>query len=145
MLSSKKTVPYKNSTKDNSKNTSYKCSSDNLFNQMKFNSFTKIFKELDQDEDKLISIVSISFHKLPSAIKNILQPIILKLKEENCVINEDDFLVYCDAIYEVYNLIIYALTTDKRQIFLNFGKNNSFHQKTLNTSYSFKVITHRIN
>ena len=76
--------------------------SQDLFKKMKIKSFKKIFNLLDSDEDKMISIYCISYNNLPQKIKAIIQPIINKLKEENCVISEFEFIDYCELIYEVY-------------------------------------------
>ena len=75
--------------------------SKDLFKKMKLKSFKKIFSLLDSDEDKMISNFCISYQKIPNKIKEIIKPIISKIKEENCVISEKEFIEYCELIYEV--------------------------------------------
>ena len=80
--------------------------SQNLFYKMKIKSFKKIFSLLDSDQDKIISIMCISINNIPQNIKAIIQPIIKKLKEENCNISENEFIDYCLLIYEVFKILL---------------------------------------
>jgi len=89
--------------------------SNDLFNQMKMKAFKKIFELLDGDEDKLISIYCVSLNRLPESVRKLIQPIVTKMKEENCAISMSEFFEYCDLIYE-------SLTKDNKYILLNFDK-----------------------
>ena len=95
-----------------------------LVNSMKSKSFRKIFSLLDTDEDKQISIFCHSLQNLPQNILKLIQPILMKLKEENCIITENEFVDYCDMIYNVKSKfkILQNLTNDNKYFMLNFEK-----------------------
>jgi len=90
-----------NEFKRNSNFNHTKEKSEQIFQQKKMKTFKRIFSLLDSDEDREISIFSIALNKIPPKIKLIIQPIINKLKEENCIISESDFIDFCEQIFEV--------------------------------------------
>ena len=49
----------------------------------------------------MISILNANFKSLPKDIINILDPIFLKLKIENCTMTKQNFLDYCELLFEV--------------------------------------------
>ena len=90
-----------NEFKKNSNLVHTKEKSEQIFQLKKMKTFKRIFSILDSDEDKEISIFSMALNRIPFKIKSIIQPIINKLKEENCVISESEFLEFCEQIFEV--------------------------------------------
>ena len=89
--------------------------SDQLFGQKKYRAFENIFKAMDKDEDKLITYRTISLNFISENLRKILNPIVLKLKEDQCSMNQKEFINYCDNIYEVIFLIIRARQLKKNK------------------------------
>jgi len=103
----------------------------NLFDQMKLKVFTSIFRQIDADDDNEISIVNAALNRITDRnIKEFIMPIIRKLKEEFCVIKYEDFLSYCEAIYE-------TLTHDKKNAIMDIGKCKRKQNKS-HSHFSFK-------
>ena len=83
--------------------------SDHMIQKMKEDSFKKIFRILDSDEDNVISSFYINTSKLDKDVLKILQPILVELKEEQETLNEEEFVRACHHLYEVNYLIIITL------------------------------------
>ena len=56
------------------------------------NIFSKIFKELDSDEDNLITPININLNNLNDEIKRIINPLIEELREDNQTLEENEFI-----------------------------------------------------
>ena len=102
----------------------------NIFNMKKENCFKKIFKLLDNGEEK-ISFNSMNIKNIPIDIKNILEPIFSELKETNEHLTESEFIFVCNKFYE-------SLKLDQKQKLLLFGKKeeNKIKEKSKKESYS---------
>ena len=74
---------------------------DHLFNKIKRDLFNKIFDYLDRDCDDCISIFTADLKSLSSDVLEILDPVILKLKMENCTYNRQNFVDYCEMLFDV--------------------------------------------
>jgi hypothetical protein len=75
--------------------------SDSIFNKLKNELFRKIFKQLDADQDGIISIFNIDLRKIDNTILKILQPILTELKEMEETLTEDEFIRACEHLYDV--------------------------------------------
>jgi hypothetical protein len=75
--------------------------SEQIFNKLKEESFKRIYKLLDSDEDNVISVFNMDLRKLPPTIIKILDPIFKELKEENETLTEREFVRACDHLYNV--------------------------------------------
>ena len=84
-----------------------------IIRQKKLNSFKKIFKLLDTDEDNKISGFNINVENLPITIQNILRPIFKELKSEGESLNEYEFVFICQKFYNI-------LDYEKRRELINF-------------------------
>ena len=56
------------------------------------NIFSKIFKELDSDEDNLIMPININLNNLKDEIKRIINLLIEELREDNHTLEENEFI-----------------------------------------------------
>jgi len=102
-----------------------------LFNKLKTDAFKKIFHILDKDEDQAISVFNIDLKNIPPTISAIIEPIISKIKIENCSLDVNQFIDYCDQLFEV-------LSYDKKNVILNFGKPIFKRNKSAEIKFSFK-------
>ena len=73
-----------------------------MFKNIKFVVFKKIFHLMDRDSKKVISNFNIDLKDIPSSISDILEPIIYKIKMENCRLDEDNFIECCNLIFDVF-------------------------------------------
>lgn len=80
---------------------------DCLFNQRKINSFRKLFKILDSDEDGIISIFCIDLKKIPENVAKFMRSLILQLKENGMKLNQEEFIFECEKIYNVNFFLIF--------------------------------------
>lgn len=87
----------------NMNHTNY--STEVIINRLKSEVFKKIFKIIDRDGKKMISIFNMDIKKLPFNISDILEPILTKIKTENCRIDEESFIDNCNQLFEVKILI----------------------------------------
>jgi hypothetical protein len=79
--------------------------SDRILNQWQTNTFAKIFKELDSDQDDIISCYNVNQGSLSKDLKRIIHPIINELKQDNESLNEDEFVKAMCHLYEVHTFI----------------------------------------
>ena len=84
-----------------------------IIRQKKLNSFKKIFKLLDTDEDNKISGFNVNVENLPITIQKILKPIFKELKSEGESLNEYEFVFICQKFYNI-------LDYEKRRELINF-------------------------
>jgi len=90
--------------------------SNNLYNEQKINSFKKIFKILDKDQDGIVSKFHIESDELPNNLNKIFMPIIEELKQDNQTLTEDEFVAASFRLFETLNFL------QKRDI-IDFGLN----------------------
>ena len=90
----------------NLKHTNY--STDLILNKLKIESFKNIFEILNAGDNR-ITLVANNFKKLPKEIQSILEPLKIKLKLENLSINKEEFIEYCDELFEVYFVYLIRL------------------------------------
>ena len=124
----------KNCQKSNSK-------TNDIIRQKKLNSFKKIFKLLDTDEDNKISGFSVNVENLPITIQKILRPIFKELKSEGESLNEYEFVFICQKFYNI-------LDYEKKRELINFEeieKNNKKKKKLIEkiNNFSFKPKINR--
>ena len=77
--------------------------------------FSKIFKELDSDEDNYISSYLINTKRTPKEVLKILQPLLSELNEDKQFLDEEDFIVTMNKFFEI-------LSKEERDILLNAYK-----------------------
>jgi hypothetical protein len=123
-----------NRIKNNSK-------TNDIIKQKRLNSFKKIFKLLDTDEDNKISGFNVNVENLPITIQKILQPIFKELKSEGESLNEYEFVFICQKFYNI-------LDYEKKRELINFEeieKNNKKKKKLLEriNNFSFKPKINR--
>jgi hypothetical protein len=103
--------------------------SNNIYNEQKINSFKKIFKLLDKDQDGIISKFHINNDNLPKNINKIFQPIIDELKQDNETLTEKEFIFASDKLFDVLNYI------QKREV-ISFGMEKR-KKKNLEEQFTF--------
>ena len=74
---------------------------DHLFNKIKRDLFKRIFLSLDKDNDDSISIFNADLKSLTPDVLEILDPVILKLKMEKYIFNKQNFIEYCEMLFDV--------------------------------------------
>lgn len=120
-----------NRIKNNSK-------TNDIIRQKKLNSFKKIFKLLDTDEDNKISGFNVNVENLPITIQKILRPIFKELKSEGESLNEYEFVFICQKFYNI-------LDYEKRRELINFEeieknkKKKKLIEKINNFSFKPKI------
>jgi Ca2+-binding EF-hand superfamily protein len=77
-------------------------STNKLLENKKINSFKRIFKLLDSDEDNQINKLSIDMKRLPNKVTEIINPIINSIRIFNESKTEDDFLKDIEELYHVF-------------------------------------------
>ena len=95
-----------------------------IFKENKQRAFNNLFNDLDSDQDGIISGINISINKIPKKIINIIEPLLIELKEENQTLNKDEFILAMDKLFEDISLI------EKNEI-INRYKNISKRNKSL--------------
>ena len=94
--------------------------------------FKKIFKLLDNDGDNLISSSFINISNLPTNLKNLLNPILYKLKYLNKTLTESEFIYACEKYFNNLNDI------HKEKLFTKENNNELFHKKIYEEFYKPK-------
>ena len=89
--------------------------------------FDTIFKELDSDQDGLISPIHINTEKLPNQILTIIEPLINELKDDNQTLSNEDFI---NAMNSLYN----DLTLVDKHTLINTYRNTSKRSKSISTN-----------
>ena len=90
--------------------------------------FSRIFKELDSDEDNYISSYLINTKRSPPEVIKILQPLLSELNEDKQFLDEEDFVVTMNKFFEILSkeerdILINAYKTKRTKSLLN--KNNN--------------------
>lgn len=102
-----------------------------IFKENKQRAFNNLFNDLDSDQDGIISGINININKIPKKIINIIEPLLIELKEENQTLNKDEFILAMDKLFEDISLI------EKNEIINRYKKiskrNKSLDLKTNNT------------
>jgi hypothetical protein len=75
--------------------------SDLILNRVKQQSFEKIFKLLDSDQDDLISKFCIDLKKLPEEVRNIMRIITREIIEDDQTLNKKEFMMAFEQLFEV--------------------------------------------
>ncbi len=105
--------------------------SEDLISKHKVIAFKKIFKILDKDRDNKISQLNLGTKNLPKKIQKIISPIVDELKEENETLNQDEFVIACERLFEMLDYV------DKKEIY-SFSLENNKKRNTIETMFSFK-------
>ncbi|MCQ2819635.1 MAG: hypothetical protein MJ252_20415 [archaeon] len=111
--------------------------SSKILSNLYIKAFTTIFKILDEDQDGLISPISItkSFKSLPQNVRKILDPIISELKEGNYTLNQNEFIV---ALCELYK----DLSLDEKNIIAGFERDykrkRNKSRENIHNEFTFK-------
>lgn len=87
-----------------------------IINKINTQAFINLFRELDSDEDNLISPLNINTKRTSQEILRIIQPLITELKEDQHILDESDFI---EAMYNLYKEISYY----DRHLLINTYKN----------------------
>jgi len=99
---------------------------DFIYNKIKKDVFSKIFKILDYDYDEVITgdNIFIGFKKLDDDLKKIIEPLAIQLRDENETLIESEFIRAMEDLYELSNY------NDKRVLidFYKKIKNKSLNQ-----------------
>jgi hypothetical protein len=72
-----------------------------LMTRIKVEVYTKLFRELDKDNDDLITGFTVNTDSLSKQMKEILKPIISELKQENESLTSLEFVKAMDKLYSV--------------------------------------------
>jgi len=125
---------YKENSYKNNQIITTKKINEKIFKENKQRAFNNLFNDLDSDQDGIISGINISINKIPKKIINIIEPLLIELKEENQTLNKDEFILAMDKLFEDISLI------EKNEIinrYKNISKRNkSLDLKTNNTGRS---------
>jgi hypothetical protein len=76
---------------------------DKILSQWQNETYTRLFRQLDSDQDNLISCFNINLNGVSKDILKIIDPIIKEMKQENESLNEDEFV---KAMYHLYDVTI---------------------------------------
>lgn len=110
---------YKKFYKENDKNNNRICSkekTDKLLNDLYVKTFTRLFKDLDSDQDDLITSLNINTSNVPKPILKIITPILNELKDDNQTLNCEEFILVMIRFFEDISFV-------DRQRVINFYKN----------------------
>ena len=67
--------------------------------------FDTIFRELDSDQDGLISPIHINTERLPNQIATIIEPLINELKDDNQTLSNEDFIHAMNSLYNDLTIV----------------------------------------
>ena len=121
-------IPVQNSKRQNKK----------IIDKIHKSVFDTIFKELDSDQDGLISPIHINTEKLPNQILTIIEPLINELKDDNQTLSNEDFINAMNSLYndltivDKHTLINTYRNTSKRSNSLSNNKNNTTINSKMN-------------
>ena len=132
---------YKNDTREEKNCPKEK--TDKLLNDLYVRVFTKLFKDLDNDQDNLITSFTINLSNIPKNILKIIQPIIKELRDDNQTLNCEEFILVMIRLFEDTSLV-------DRQTLINYYQNkikndNNNNNKNLLMNRSHTPIYSRIN
>ena len=89
--------------KDNDINSNKICpkeKTEKLLNDLYSKVFTKLFNDLDSDQDNLITSLSINTNDIPDYILKILKPILKELKDDNQTLNCEEFILVMARLFD---------------------------------------------
>ena len=91
--------------------------------------FSRIFKELDSDEDNYISSYLINTKRSPPEVIKVLQPLFSELNEDKQSLDEEDFIVTMNKFFEILSkeerdILINAYKPKRARSLLNKNNNN---------------------
>ena len=89
--------------KDNDINSNKICpkeKTEKLLNDLYSKVFTKLFNDLDSDQDNLITSLSINTNDIPDYILKILKPILKELKDDNQTLNCEEFILVMIRLFD---------------------------------------------
>ena len=115
---------YKNDLQQSNQVIKAKRINEKIFKENKIKAFKNIFNDLDSDQDGIISGININIKKIPKKIIDIIQPLLIELKEDNQTLNKDEFILAMNEYFEDISFI------EKREI-INIYKNISKKNKSL--------------
>ena len=133
-------IPVQNSKRQNKK----------IIDKIHKSVFDTIFKELDSDQDGLISPIHINTEKLPNQIITIIEPLINELKDDNQTLSNEDFLNAMNSLYndltivDKHTLINTYRNTAKRSNSLS-NKNNATINSKMNLQNKSKISNKNVN
>lgn len=109
-----------------------------IYENLKIKSFRKIFKQLDSDNDNIISFDKIELNTIPNEVINVLLPILNELKEEKESLNENEFIQACDQLFKIIDFqgrkLLIKIASNK-YIFNSYNSlSKSYSNDRLNTS-----------
>lgn len=109
-----------------------------IYENLKIKSFRKIFKQLDSDNDNIISYDKIELNTIPNEVINVLLPILNELKEEKESLNENEFILACDQLFKIIDFqgrkLLIKIASNK-YIFNSYNSlSKSYSNDRLNTS-----------
>jgi hypothetical protein len=103
-----------------------------IFSKNKIRAFNNLFNALDSDGDGIISGINININSIPKNIINIIQPLLIELKEENQTLDGNEFIIAMNKLFEDISLI------QKREI-INKYKTIYRNNKSFDLSNSYKI------
>jgi hypothetical protein len=103
-------------TEINNNNFCSKEETDKIINETYSKIFTKLFKDLDSDQDDLITSLSINISDIPENILKILKPILKEMKDDNQTLNCEEFILVMIRLFKDISLV-------ERQNLINYYRN----------------------
>lgn len=77
---------------------------DKLLNDLYVKTFTRLFKDLDSDQDNLITSFNINTSNVPKPILKIIKPILKELKDDNQTLNCEEFILVMIRFLKIFHL-----------------------------------------
>ena len=114
-----------------------KVQSDKLLNEANHKAFCNLFKELDSDQDNLITSLNINLSNIPDNILKILEPLLIELKEDNQTLNQDEFIRAMNRLFENISSI------ERRQLINEY--NNRRQKNNYINNYNKNINKERKN
>ena len=114
--------------------------SNDILKRKKENVFKQIFRLLDQDEDGFITRVYVDTRKVDKEVLEIIMPIIRKLRLEDEMMSEKDFVSACEKLYD-------TLMVKERNTILSFDvtRKNTSKNVCCWKSFSDSVRVYKFN
>lgn len=114
--------------------------SEMIYEKVKDGAYRNLFRELDSDQDNLITSHCMCLKTLPAAIRRIIEPILQELREENETLNEDEFIRAMDHLIQTLNYddrktLVQMYRTSN---YLNLKKLEGYGKKE--QDFNYKVI-----
>ena len=96
-----------------------KIKSEKIINETNTKAFSNLFFILDSDQDNLITSLSININNIPENILNIIEPLLIELKEDNQTLNQDEFIKAMNKLFENISF------TKRRELIKEYSKYNT--------------------